>query len=132
MATDVITWTLICSYDNSPAKFNLPSEVMQFDQTTARVYMTTVTVGFAAEEDIALPTDITTPGWCMLRNRDAANFVTWGPKSGGVMVPIGRLEAADLGAGDFAIFRFSPTGPPTLRMQADTANVEVQIIIWAS
>lgn len=132
MATDVLTWTLLGQYTNGVAKGTIPSEIMSFDQTTARWWLTVQTIGFAAEEDIVLPADITTPGWCYMRNKDSVNFVTWGPKSGGVMVPLGRLEADDVGSGDFAVFRFSPTGPPVLRMQADTAAVDVEIIIWAA
>lgn len=130
MATDVIQWTLLGQYANGVAKFNLPSEVMAFDQTTARFWSTVIAIG-TSEEDITLPADITTPGWCFMRNKDAANYVTWGPKSGGSMVALGRLEADDVGSGDFALFRLDPT-PPTLRMIANTASVDVEIIIWAS
>lgn len=82
---------------------------------------TVVLVGQAAEED--MPTgDITTLGWLFLYNLDDDNYVTWGPKSGGVMVPIGRIEA-----GEPVALRMEPG--TTLRWQADTADVQVKMLL---
>lgn len=61
-----------------------------------------------------------TPGWVVLRNLDPTNYVTYGPTSGGVMVPLGRLNP-----GKPALL-FLAAGV-TLRMQANTAACRVQI-----
>ena len=46
---------------------------------------------------------ITTNGWCFLQNLDTANYIEFGPTSGGAIVKVGRLNA-----GEFAIFRLNP------------------------
>jgi len=84
-------------------------------------YGSVVTVGQAAEEDYTTG-DIATLGWLFLENLDDDNYVTYGPKSGGVMVPFGRLEA-----GEVAAFRLEPG--ITLRWQADTADVQVKTLL---
>lgn len=73
-----------------------------------------------SEEAIAF-TDISTLGWCFIKNLDASNFVTYGPESAGAMVSFGRLKA-----GEAAVMRLSPGA--TVRMKADTAACKVQII----
>ena len=79
-------------------------------------------VGFAAEEDLAV-TDIATLGWCFLQNLDAANFIKYGPKSGGVMIPFGRLKP-----GEFCWVRLEPG--ITIRCIADTAVVKLDIRLY--
>ena len=76
-----------------------------------------------SEETITL-TDITTKGWAFFRNLDATNYVEWGPESGGSMIGIGRLEP-----GEPAALRLIP-GSLTIRMQANTAACNVEVIVW--
>jgi len=81
-----------------------------------------VEIGSGGEEDITF-TDITTEGWCWMKNLDPANFVQYGPKDGTAMVPFGKLKA-----GEWCVFRMDPG--ITLRMIADTAPVNVQIKLF--
>lgn len=81
-----------------------------------------VSVGSGAEEDL-VTTDISMLGWCYLKNLDSTNYVTYGPKSGGVMVGFGRLKA-----GEEAWFRLEPG--VTLRWQANTAAVKVKVRVY--
>lgn len=76
-----------------------------------------VSVG-TSEEDMPIG-EVATAGWLLLKNLDSTNYVTWGPKSGGAMVAMGRLKA-----GECALFRMDPT-PATLRWIANTAAVLV-------
>lgn len=98
----------------SPSRFSVT-------QTAIGSIWTTVSIGFAAEEDIAT-TEIGTLGWCFLRNLDDTNYVTYGPKSGGVMVALGRIEAEECAA-----FRLEPG--ITIRAQANTAAVELDVMV---
>lgn len=75
-----------------------------------------------SEEDIDVG-DVATLGWMVLRNIDTTNYVTYGPKSGGVMVPFGRIEA-----GEPATLRLEPG--ITIRAQADTAAVKLDVRIY--
>lgn len=83
-------------------------------------YAPVVLVGSGAEEDL-LTGDIGTLGTLVMTNLDNTNFVVWGPKSSGVMVPMGRLAPG----GEPAFFRMQPG--VTLRWKADTADCQVQV-----
>ena len=76
----------------------------------------------ASEEDLTIA-NISTLGWLFLRNLDATNFVTYGPKSGGAMVLLGKLKA-----GEVAVLRLAPG--ITFRWIADTAPVKVEWLLW--
>jgi hypothetical protein len=77
-----------------------------------------VTVG-TSEEDISFGDVV--PGWVAMKNLDDTNFVTFGPKSAGAMVALGKLLA-----GETAIFRLA--SGVTLRMIADTAACKLLIV----
>ena len=65
----------------------------------------------------ALPLgSVTTPGYCLIKNTDAANFILVG-NSGDT--PVIRVEA-----GELAVFRFSQAITPAAI--ADTANVAIE------
>jgi hypothetical protein len=92
------------------------------DQAAIGCHSSVVSVGSGAEED--MPTgDLATPGWVVLRNLDSTNYVTYGPKSGGVMVPFGKIAAGDC-------HRFYLAGSVTMRWQANTAACKVDISIF--
>ncbi len=95
--------------------------VVQIDQAAQGAHAPVVIVPHATEADLDLG-DIVTPGLVMLRNLDSTNCVTWGPKDGdNEMEPIGRINP-----GEPALFRYDPTA--TLRWQASTADVKVQVL----
>lgn len=94
----------------------------KFNQTTKGWHSPVVTVNTSAEEDLSIG-DIGTEGFLYLKNLDATNYVTWGPKSGGSMVAIGRLKA-----GEYAWIRMDSSA--TLRWQANTAAVKVQVCLF--
>ncbi len=62
-------------------------------------------------------------GYAVLRNLDATNFVTFGPESGGALVPFGKLKP-----GEIAIVRLKPG--IVLRAQADTAPVKLDVRVY--
>lgn len=77
----------------------------------------TVSIG-TSEEDISFGDVV--PGYVIIENNGATNFVTYGPKSGGSMVAFGKILP-----GQFAIFYLA--GSVTIRAIADTAAVECSI-----
>jgi hypothetical protein len=89
---------------------------LSFVQTNLGSHETTVKVG-TAEEDMPIG-DVATEGWLVLQNFHATALVTWGPKSGGVMVATGILEP-----GEIAMFRMSSAA--TLRWASSVNNSEV-------
>lgn len=90
------------------------------DQTTLGNLSGVVVVG-TSEEDMSIG-DVATLGLLCLNNLDATNYVTWGPKSSGSMVALGRIEP-----GEIAILRLEPG--ITLRWKANTASVRVQMML---
>lgn len=92
-------------------------------QTTLGAHDTVVVVG-TSEEDFSTG-DVGTLGYLVLRNLDSANYVQYGPKSGGAMVAMGRIKA-----GEVAILRLEPG--ITLRWIANTSSVKVQAMLLES
>ena len=93
----------------------------QFDQAAIGAHSTVVTVGFAAEEDMP-EGDVGVLGYLYLKNLDAANYVTYGPKDT-TMTSFGRIEA-----GEEVWLRLEPG--ITLRWQANVGNVQVQMKLF--
>lgn len=58
-------------------------------QTTKGLHAAVESVG-TSEEDMSYGV-LSTPGLIMMRNLDATNYITYGPKSGGSMVLMGKL-----------------------------------------
>lgn len=106
------------SLEVTNGNFKLPkagTAIQQIDQSTPGGGVPgTVSIG-TSEQDIIL-TEIGTFGWARIENTDATNFLTYGPKSAGVMVVFGRLRP-----GEAAVMRLEPG--ITLRMIANTAPV---------
>lgn len=68
----------------------------------------------------ALPLgDITTPGWCFMRNNDPTNFIT-------VLNATSGNAVIKLKAGEFACFRFGTSTPAVL---ANTAIVSIDYLL---
>lgn len=74
-------------------------------------------------EEVVSFGDITTNGWCRIRNLDTTNYVVYGPEATGAMVTFGKLEP-----GELAWFRVAPT--VVMRAQADTADVKLEVRIY--
>ena len=94
---------------------------LQIDQASLGAHMPIVNVG-TAEEDLATG-DVANLGCIYVRNLDTANFVTIGPKSGGIMVPFLKLKP-----GEWCWLRLSPG--VVWRWQADTATVKCQVMLF--
>lgn len=78
-------------------------------------------LNIGTSEEVITFTDVGTYGILTLRNLDDTNYVTYGPESGGSMVPIGRLNPG----GEPQMLRLEPG--ITLRMQANTAACDVDV-----
>ena len=79
----------------------------------------TVSVGTA--EQVLTFGDLTTPGYCLMQNLDATNYVAVGPTSSGAMVAALRLLA-----GEYALLRLAPAA--VYRAKAHTAAVNLLIV----
>lgn len=115
------TYTTRFAVDNGNFEQVIDFGSLRDDQAGIGMHGGVVIVG-TSEEDLATG-DISTPGWLVIRNLDATNFVTYGPKSGGAMVAFGRLNAGDC-------HRVYLKSGVTLRWQADTASVKVQTALF--
>jgi hypothetical protein len=115
-----VTAALECSNGN----FNLPkqgSSQLLITQTTRGGGVPGMISAATGGTDVST-TGVTTLGWCRIVNTDPTNYVTYGPKSGGAMIPFGRLKP-----GEAAVFRLEPG--ITLTVTANTAACKVQITI---
>lgn len=71
-----------------------------------------------SEGDITI--SLSTPGMVVIENLDSANYVQYGPKSGGAMIPFSKLKAGEW-------HKFALDGSVTIRAKADTATVKLRI-----
>lgn len=71
-----------------------------------------------SEGDITI--SLSAPGMVVIENLDATNFVQYGPKSGGAMIPFAKIKAGEW-------HKFALDGSVTLRAKADTATVKLRI-----
>lgn len=77
------------------------------------------TVSVATSEgDITI--GLSVPGFIVIENLDAANYVQYGPKSGGAMVPFAKIKAGDW-------HKLWLDGSVTIRAKANTAAVKLRI-----
>lgn len=119
MANEItVTTSLSVTNGNFSYLFNPGS--IQVTQNTQGAHGGVITVG-TSEENLSVG-DVVTPGYLVLRNLDSANYVTYGPTTGGSMYAFGKIKA-----GETAILRLS-TGT-TLRWVADTATVKIQCML---
>lgn len=115
---DELQITLGVSFTNGKLTDTVTSATTKITQNTQGFHGTVVSVG-TSEEDLSLG-DIGTNGYVYLKNLDAANFVKYGPKSGGSMIEFGRLKA-----GEVSVLRLA--SGVTWRWVADTAAVKVLV-----
>lgn len=95
--------------------------VKQVDQSGQGGFSATLNID--TSEEVITFTDVGTYGLLCLLNLDDTNYVTYGPESGGSMVPIGRLNPG----GEPQMIRLEPG--ITLRMQADTGACDVELLL---
>jgi len=109
-----ITVTTSVGVVNGSVSETLSDAASTFDQTGTRIIKAVQAVGFAAAEALDMG-DLTDPGWCYMKNLDAANFVS-------VYAATGETEFIRLLAGEHMAFRMVATAP---FVQADTAAVDL-------
>lgn len=91
---------------------------VRIDQTTPGFIARTQTISTSGT-DLTL-SGVTTPRAIELINLDATNYIDWGPKSGGSMIPLGQLKA-----GESSVVTLYPG--VTIRAQANTSNCSLQM-----
>lgn len=115
---DELKVTIQATLTNGYLKESINPGQQSLTQAAVGSHCPVVSVG-TSEEDLSTG-DISTLGWLFITNLDTANYVTYGPKSGGSMVAFGRIESGETHA-----VRLSPG--ITLRWQANTAAVKVKV-----
>lgn len=102
--------------------------VFNLTQTTQAVFADTVTVGFAADQVISLPTSskftAALQGMFCAINLDPTNYVDIGPNNAGTMLPMGRLYP-------LTPIQIPITPSVVLRWQANTAACSVSFVWFA-
>lgn len=101
------------------------SPTMTIDQTVAGGGNPgTITAALAPSETTVTLTDMTSPGYCLMKNLSTLYSMTFGPDSTG-LVDFGKI-----GPGEIALFRLDPAA--TFKIQTDTGGVasEVQIMVF--
>lgn len=94
----------------------------RYDQAVNGLLSSIITIATGAEQDISLAT-LTTPGLVCMLNLEATGYIKWGPKSAGVMVPVGHIIALDTA-------HFRHDGTAILRMQAYTNACK--LLLWVA
>jgi hypothetical protein len=122
---DEFTLQYSLSYAKGNATASVKPGSLKLPQATQGYFQTIQTINTTAEENVTFA-NLTIPSLLAIQSMEATttgNFVVYGPNSTayGGMVPFGRL-----GPKDIHHLRLTSTGP-TLRMQANTAAVNVAI-----
>lgn len=73
-------------------------------------------VGTTAEAVVT--TDVSSLGWCYMKNMDTTNFILYGPDDGGTMKDFGKMKP-----GEPALVRLKPG--ITMKVKADTASCKM-------
>ena len=116
MANEIKT-SINCGVTNGTFRVRFNASITE-DQAVLGAEEGIVFVG-TSEEDMPVG-DVATNGVLLIFNHSTANFVVYGPKSGGSMIAFGRLNP-----GAFHYLRLQ-TGV-TLRWAADTAQCKVEM-----
>lgn len=99
-------------------KQTIPFEVLLRSLSGSRAYSNTQAIGFAAHEALAVGADLTTRGYCFMRNMDATNYVQVGTVVNSSFAP----GPQQLKAGDINIITLSTE---TLYAKANTGSVDL-------
>lgn len=116
-----ITSTMRITVANGEFSETIDDGTHQYDQAAVGAGGQVFSIG-TSEEALTF-TDVSTLGLCYMKNLDTANYVTYGPTSGGAMVAFGRIKA-----GERAWLRLEPG--ITFRGQANTAAVKLFIRVY--
>jgi len=117
MANEItVTAKLECTNGNLGTSVRPSSH--KFDQTAVGAYDAVHNIG-TTEENITTFQDLTTEGWCYIRNLDATNYCQVGFSTAVYGI---RLEA-----GEPALFRCEPA--VTLYLKANTAATNIRIVV---
>jgi hypothetical protein len=102
------TGTKLAQFNKGPLQFTVSGgDYVQGSQTVA------------TSEEALNKGDITTPGVCLIFNRDATNFVK-------VRGASGAVDCIKIKPGEFALFRHSGTAPFVI---ADTGSCEIEYLL---
>lgn len=124
MSTILTVQAQVSSSGDNPPHLNFQSGRLQIEQAVSGSGVAVYSIGNGAEEDIALPGDAFAGlEYVAIQNLDATNFVTIGPKSGGVMVAFTKIKP-----GRFALVPLAAA--VVLRGIADTAPVRIAVFAW--
>jgi hypothetical protein len=117
MGTIRVSFT--ASIDDDYASYNINPEPLEITKTGVGRFGHDQIIGTVSEELIDFG-DVTTEGFCYLRNLDDTNFVQYGPKSGETTILCCRLNP-----GEYAWLRLEPA--IEWYAQADTGNVQLRV-----
>lgn len=112
-----LTLTAALKFATGTKQAQFSKSGLQFNVTGGDYIFATQSVG--TSEEALGKGDITTPGYILIFNRDATNFVSIRGASGGA-------NCIKLKPGDFALFRFSGANPFVI---ADTAACEIEYLL---
>ena len=125
---DEISVSAYVATDKNNVKVSSPQGRKKFDQTGLGSEVQEVTATTAAG-GVAVTFGLSTPGWVRLRNEDETNFVEFGPYSGGIFYPLGKLQPASAaGEDDGGMALFQLASGVTLHLKADTASCVVEVL----
>lgn len=114
-----ITYQLQVLLNNGNLSDSYQSGSKSADQASALLIRNVQTIGFAADEALALG-DVVVPGFAVFLNLDDTNYVEVGT---GSFTPFIKLKP-----GEIAMTRLGTTAP---RAMADTGNVDLFYIIYS-
>jgi len=120
---DEITVAASLTVTDQNSTFALPrfgTTQLQADQANPGILHFTQNIGTSAET--VDTSSMTNEGWCIMKNLDATNYITWGPDSTG-QVTIGRILPGEQ-AGPFQL-----EPGITLKATADTAACDLEILV---
>lgn len=116
--TGTVIMSLNCSVENDAFRDDPNITPISFDQTLVGGGNPGMVDIGTSEEDISFG-DIT-PGFVIIQNMDATNYVQIGPKSGGAMIAYQKIRP-----GRFALIELD--AGVTMRAKANTATVRLRI-----
>jgi len=114
---DEITITTTVNVTNGEYLDDFRASGVTFDQAASGGWKSIQDIG-TSEESITSFGDVSTEGWCVLKNLDSTNYVQVGPATTSYMI---RLEATE-----HAVFRLEPGAD--LFLKANTASCKV--LVW--
>lgn len=114
-----ITVAALLSFAKGVLSDTMQKTATTFDMTGVPYERRTMSVPTTAG-GTALPLgDVTTPGYCFIRNTDPTNYITVKPAAAGV-------DTIKIKAGEFAVFRFAAAAPAVL---ANTAACVIEYLL---